>query len=209
MPLLRPTWSILGPMRDRAWPIVRPGHLVIQKPACGRYWDGQHPEPGFQQVLTECPSWVRSESACLWRNVGQRLVDDGELDNEHDLIAFSMIMGCLNHYKAAHEVIGAEGYCCSSEAGAKYQHPCVGMSNKSRDAYLKIAKQFGLLRPGSTRPAVRLIRADVAAVCCNRETAAGPHGFQTGMLPFSISNTAIQRQKRRLNDSACKRHRPW
>ena len=96
----------------------------------------------------ESPDWLPNGHD-FWKSVGQRLIDDGKLDSELDMMAFSMLARSLSDYEAALKILDAEGYICTSEAGAKYQHPCVGIANKARDAYLKIAKEFGLVGPAS------------------------------------------------------------
>ena len=77
--------------------------------------------------------------------MGQQLIDAGQLDCDRDMMAFSMMVRALGDYTAALDIVDREGYTCTSEAGAKYQHPCVGIANKAREAYLKIAREFGLV----------------------------------------------------------------
>ena len=47
------------------------------------------------------------------------------------------------------KIIDVEGYTCKSADGGLYQHPCVGVMNKQRDAFIKLAKEFGLVGPTS------------------------------------------------------------
>ncbi|MCH8854409.1 MAG: P27 family phage terminase small subunit [Planctomycetes bacterium] len=93
----------------------------------------------------ESPAWVPNGAGEFWRVVGQKLIDAGQLDCDRDMTAFSMMGRALADYTAALEIVDREGYICTSEAGAKYQHPCVGIANKARDAFLKIAREFGLV----------------------------------------------------------------
>lgn len=85
-----------------------------------------------------------SEAAELWLNVGQALIDDDKMDPERDAPAFGMMCRAYSDFIEATKVVDAEGRTCKSESGALYQNPAVGQMNKARDAYLAIAKRFGL-----------------------------------------------------------------
>ncbi|MCH8968602.1 MAG: P27 family phage terminase small subunit [Planctomycetes bacterium] len=111
--------------------------------------DDQGAEHETSDSDIESPAWVPPGAGKFWRVVGQQLIDAGQLDCDRDMTAFSMMSRCLSDYEAALKILDAEGYICTSEAGAKYQHPCVGIANKAREAFLKIAREFGLVGPAS------------------------------------------------------------
>ncbi|MCH8852572.1 MAG: P27 family phage terminase small subunit [Planctomycetes bacterium] len=109
--------------------------------------DGDDQGAEHETSDVESPAWVPNGAGEFWRVVGQKLIDDGQLDCDRDMTAFSMMARALADYEAALKIIDAEGFYCTSEAGAKYQHPAVGVANKSREAYIRLAKQFGLVGP--------------------------------------------------------------
>ena len=111
--------------------------------------DDQEAESETSDSDIESPAWVPPGAGKFWRVVGQQLIDAGQLDCDRDMTAFSMMARCLSDYEAAIKIIDAEGYTCKSESGGLYQHPCVGIANKAREAYLKIARAFGLVGPTS------------------------------------------------------------
>ncbi len=105
-------------------------------------------EAGSEMSDIESPAWVSARGK-FWKSIGQQLIDEDKLDPDLDMTAFSMMARCLSDYEAALKIIDAEGYTCKSESGGLYQHPCVGIANKAREAYLRIAREFGLVGPAS------------------------------------------------------------
>ena len=111
--------------------------------------DGDDQGAEHETSDVESPAWVPNGAGEFWRVVGQKLIDDGPLDCDRDMTAFSMMVRALADYTAALDIVDREGYTCKSESGGLYQHPCVGIANKAREAYLKIAREFGLVGPAS------------------------------------------------------------
>lgn len=107
------------------------------------------PRKRAKQGSVDSPEWLVGDAEKMWAGLGQQLIDSEVLDLKRDEIAFGMMCRCASDYEAALRIIDAEGLTCKSVTGAIYQHPAVGIANKAREGFLKIAKQFGLVGPAS------------------------------------------------------------
>lgn len=100
-------------------------------------------EPHAVSGRPEKPDWLGDVASAKWDEVVAILESEGQLSPTYaDFIAEY----CRAHQDVADAslIIEEEGLCCTSEKGARYQHPAVGMRNQAIDRIMKFGRQLGV-----------------------------------------------------------------
>lgn len=107
---------------------------------------GRRPLPKNEPMPTPgrptAPSWLGKVGRQYWTEA-LRFLPDG-LVTKADGHLLSLYASAWEEFHAARELVEKEGRLATSEKGAVYQHPAVGMMNKARAEIRKCAALFGL-----------------------------------------------------------------
>ena len=97
------------------------------------------PTPGAPVV----PEWLSDLGRKVWDTEAPELAKIGLL-TQADGIAFGLFCESMANYITDAKELRGEKRVAVSEKGSAYQHPLVGMCNKSWDQILKMCREFGV-----------------------------------------------------------------
>jgi len=89
------------------------------------------------------PRYVKGEARKIWKDLAPLLVEEGVL-TVVDGIVFGLLCCAIAEFHEAQRLVEKHGALATTEKGATYQHPAVGMRNKAAERASKLAGQFGL-----------------------------------------------------------------
>jgi P27 family predicted phage terminase small subunit len=92
------------------------------------------------------PDWVgvQAVASAVWDETIDDLARVPGLLCELDAGALALYCDAWQQYREASAIVATSGIVATSEKGGQYQHPAVGIRNKSRDAIIKLGAKFGL-----------------------------------------------------------------
>ncbi len=99
------------------------------------------------------PSWIAPGAKKWWKKLSGPLFDYGLL-TEADIIAVGTLCDLLSQYEEAQALIAEHGYLAESQNGSVYQHPAVGIANKTRKDILQWCREFGMTPSSRSKIAV-------------------------------------------------------
>ena len=97
------------------------------------------PKPGEP----ERPQWLSEVGQTVWDAEAAELASIGVL-TQADGIAFGLLCEAMANYIEDVQAVRDDGKVATSEKGSVYQHPRVGMRNKSWEQVMRACREFGL-----------------------------------------------------------------
>lgn len=100
-------------------------------------------EPRPEPTLCVCPDWVTGAARAYWPEIAPMLSDAG-ITTACDSVALGLLVDSLAEYVAAKAEVDQVGLVTVTEKGNVVQHPVVGVMHNSRDAVLRLLREFGM-----------------------------------------------------------------
>lgn len=102
--------------------------------------------------LPPAPSFLSKAAVDLWKSLGPQLCEAGLL-TDSEILAFSLLCQAWGDWQEAIATIVKEGLICEG-SGNPYQHPAVGIRNRSWLNIMKGCQEFGLTPSSRSGPQV-------------------------------------------------------
>ena len=121
-------------------PRKQPAAIKIAK---GTFRPDRDAEVPMPPGMPACPEWLADVAKELWRAIGPTLAERGVLTLA-DQLSFALLCQAWADYRLAVETLAKEGLTCVGTNGSPYQHPLVGIRNRSWANVMKACQEFGL-----------------------------------------------------------------
>lgn len=121
----------------------------------------QEAQPEAGERVPSAPRWLSPEGRRLWKLVAPRL-HKYKLLTGVDVLGLALLCDAYATYQEAREAVQEKGMLATSDKGAVYQHPAVGIMNSARKELLTWLREFGMTPSARTR--IRIDQGDAAAV---------------------------------------------
>ena len=123
-------------------PAAKPTALKLLDGSYAAYRDAGGVEA--PNVAPVCPQWLSSEAREVWDSMIDRLLEIPGLLARLDGESLARYCHDWCDFHAARQLVEREGMVATSEKGAVYQHPAVGIRNKAHDRLTKFEARFGM-----------------------------------------------------------------
>jgi P27 family predicted phage terminase small subunit len=104
-------------------------------------------------AVPACPWFLTDAAVEVWNELGPALVT-AQLLTPADAMSFALLCQAWSDWQDAIEHLKRSGIVSCGDSGNEYQHPAVGIRNRSWAQVLKGCQEFGLTPSSRTGPVV-------------------------------------------------------